>query len=65
MSCQPLFLRSVEIQDEYIKAQAMFEETQRSNPSLWSDPAIQAIPHTESISSTHTSDEPKAKYELP
>ena len=62
MSCQPFFLRSVKIQDEYIKAQAMFEETQKcTNPSLWSDPAIQAKP----LTSTQISDEPEAKFELP
>lgn len=66
MSYQPFFLRSVETQDEYMKAQAMFEETQKcSNPSLWSDPAIQAKPHTRSFTSTQISDEPEAKFELP
>jgi len=49
-----------------MKAQAMFEETQKcSNPSLWSDPAIQAKPHTRSFTSTQISDEPEAKFELP
>ena len=33
VSYQPFFLRSVEAQDEYMKAQAIFEETQKcSNP---------------------------------
>jgi len=43
----------------------MLEETQKcSNPSLWSDPAIQAKPHTRSFTSTQISDEPEAKCEL-
>ena len=41
ISCQPFFLRSVKIQNEYEKAQAISEETQKcSNTSSWSDPAI-------------------------
>ena len=66
VSYQPFLLRSVKTQDEYMKAQAMFEETQKcSNPSLWSDPAIQAKPHTRGLTSTQISDEPEAKFELP
>ena len=39
ISCQPFLMRSVKIQNEYEKAQAMFEETQKcSNTSSWSDP---------------------------
>ena len=49
-----------------MKAQAMFEGTQKcSNPSLWSDPAIQAKPHTESFTSTQTSDVPEANLSYP
>ena len=45
ISCQPFYLRSVKIQNEYEKAQAMFEETQKcSNTSSWSDPTIEATP---------------------
>jgi len=44
-----------------MKAQAMFEETQkRSNPSLWSHYAIRAKPHTRSFTSTQIYDEPEA-----
>ena len=66
ISCQPFFLRSVKIQNEYEKAQAMFEETQKcSNTSSWSDPIIEATPQTGSFASTQMPDEPDTKFELP
>ena len=66
ISCQPFYLRSVKIQNEYEKAQAMFEETQKcSNTSSWSDPTIEATPQTGSFASTQMPDEPDKKFELP
>ena len=66
MSCQPFFLKSVKIQDEYKKAHAMFEKTQISaNPSiLTADPVIQAKSKAGSITSTQASGEPEATFEL-
>ena len=59
-------MRSVKIQNEYEKAQAMFEETQKcSNTSSWSDPIIEATPQTGSFASTQMPDEPDKKFELP
>ena len=62
MSCQPFFLKSVKIQDEYKKAHAMFEKTQKStNPSiLTADPVIEAKSKAGSITSTQASGEPEA-----
>ena len=38
-SCQPFFLKSVKKEDEYRKAQIMFEKAQRcENPTSESDP---------------------------
>ena len=67
MSCQPFFLKSVKIQDEYKKAHAMFEKTQKSaNPSiLTADPVIEAKSKAGSITSTQASGEPEATFELP
>ena len=66
ISCQPFLMRSVKIQNEYEKAQAMFEETQKcSNTSSWSDPIIEATPQTGSFASTQMPDEPDTKFELP
>ena len=69
MSCQPFFLKSVKIQDEYKKANAMFEKTQKStNPSiLTADPVIQAKSKAGSITSTQASGEEEAgaTFELP
>ena len=66
ISCQPFFLRSVKIQNEYEKAQALFEETQKcSNTSSWSDPIIEATPQTGSFASTQMPAEPDTKFELP
>ena len=66
MSCQPFFLKSVKIQDEYKKAHAMFEKTQKSaNPSiLTADPVIEAKSKAGSITSTQASGEPEATFEL-
>ena len=59
-------MRSVKIQNEYEKAQAMFEETQKcSNTSSWSDPIIEATPQTGSFASTQMPDVPDTKFELP
>ena len=65
-SCQPFFLKSVKIQDEYKKAHAMFEKTQKSaNPSiLTADPVIEAKSKAGSITSTQASGEPEATFEL-
>ena len=54
MSRQPFFLKSVKIQDEYKKAHAMFEKTQKStNPSiLTAYPVIQAKSKAGSITQT-------------
>ena len=67
MSCQPFFLKSVKIQDEYKKAHAMFEKTQKStNPSIFTaDPVIQAKSKAGSITSTQAFGEPEATFELP
>ena len=66
ISCQPFLMRSVKIQNEYEKAQAMFEVTQKcSNTSSWSDPIIEATPQTGSFASTQMPDEPDKKFELP
>ena len=67
MSCQPFFLKSVKIQDEYKKARAMFEKTQKStNPSiLIADPVIQTNSKAGSITSTQASGEPEATFKLP
>ena len=66
ISCQPFFLKSVKIQDEYKKAHAMFEKTQKSaNPSiLTADPVIEAKSKAGSITSTQASGEPEATFEL-
>ena len=66
MSCQPFFLKSVKIQDEYKKAHAVFEKTQKStNPSiLTADPVIEAKSKAGSITSTQASGEPEATFEL-
>ena len=65
-SCQPFFLKSVKIEDEYKKAHAMFEKTQKSaNPSiLTADPVIEAKSKAGSITSTQASGEPEATFEL-
>ena len=67
MSCQPFFLKSVKIQDEYKNAYAMFEKTQKStNPSiLTADFVIQTKSRAGSITSTQASGEPEATFELP
>ena len=67
MSCQPFFLKSVKIQDEYKKARAMFEKTQKSTnpPILIADPVIQTNSKAGSITSTQASGEPEATFELP
>ena len=63
-SCQPYFLKSVKIQDEFKKAHAMFEKTQKSaNPSiLTADPVIEAKSKAGSITSTQASGEPEAIF---
>ena len=68
MSCQPFFLKSVKIQDEYKKADhAMFEKTQKSTtPSIvTADPVIQAKSKAGSITSTQATGESEATFELP
>ena len=47
----------------YVLSATLFEICH--NPSLGSDPVIQAKPHRGSITSTQTSDEPETKFELP
>ena len=67
ISCQPFFLKSVKILDEYKKAHATFEKTQKStNPSiLTAEPVIQAKSKAGSITSTQASGDTEATFELP